>query len=225
MMQTIAIDWSGRERGAAETIWFARVRDGALVELENGMERGEVIDTRDRGRPTRAADRRRPRLRVRVSRVVRGAARMGRRSRDLGCDARRCRSAAGSVRAAVLGPAGDSRPDPRPSAARDGGRRARDTEERLPDRRSRRGGNGVAARHAAPRRPRRRRARDLAVRRPAPADGGRDLPARAHRARSSRAAIAPGASTSRDALPTRTRSCANARPAPRTRSTPRCRRS
>jgi hypothetical protein len=44
-MQTIAIDWSGRERGAAEAIWLARVRDGALVELENGMERRDVIDT------------------------------------------------------------------------------------------------------------------------------------------------------------------------------------
>lgn len=43
-MQIIAIDWSGREHGAAEAIWFARVRDGALVELENGMERAEVID-------------------------------------------------------------------------------------------------------------------------------------------------------------------------------------
>jgi hypothetical protein len=42
--QTVAIDWSGRERGAAEAIWLARVRDGTLVELENGMERGEVID-------------------------------------------------------------------------------------------------------------------------------------------------------------------------------------
>ena len=42
-MQTIAVDWSGRERGAAEAIWFARVRDGALVELENGRERDEVI--------------------------------------------------------------------------------------------------------------------------------------------------------------------------------------
>ena len=42
-MQTIAIDWSGRERGAAEAIWFARVRDGALVELENGMDRAEVV--------------------------------------------------------------------------------------------------------------------------------------------------------------------------------------
>ena len=41
-MQTIAVDWSGRARGAAEAIWFARVRDGALVELENGMERSDV---------------------------------------------------------------------------------------------------------------------------------------------------------------------------------------
>jgi hypothetical protein len=44
MMQTIAVDWSGRERGAAEAIWFARVRDGALVELENGMGRAEVVE-------------------------------------------------------------------------------------------------------------------------------------------------------------------------------------
>jgi hypothetical protein len=42
-MQTIAVDWSGRERGSAEAIWFARVCDGALVELENGMDRSEVI--------------------------------------------------------------------------------------------------------------------------------------------------------------------------------------
>jgi Protein of unknown function (DUF429) len=42
-MQTIAVDWSGRERGSAEAIWFARVRDEALVELENGMDRAEVI--------------------------------------------------------------------------------------------------------------------------------------------------------------------------------------
>jgi uncharacterized protein DUF429 len=42
-MQTIAVDWSGRERGASEAIWFARVRDAALVELENGMDRAEVI--------------------------------------------------------------------------------------------------------------------------------------------------------------------------------------
>ena len=43
-MQTIAIDWSGRERGAAEAIWFARVRGSTLVELENGMGRSEVTD-------------------------------------------------------------------------------------------------------------------------------------------------------------------------------------
>jgi hypothetical protein len=42
-MQTIAIDWSGRERGASETIWLARVRDGALIELENGRDRDEVV--------------------------------------------------------------------------------------------------------------------------------------------------------------------------------------
>lgn len=40
----VAIDWSGRERGAAEFIWLARVVGGQLVELENGRERGEVVD-------------------------------------------------------------------------------------------------------------------------------------------------------------------------------------
>ena len=76
LMQTIAIDWSGRERGAAEAIWFARVRDGVLVELENGMGRGEVIDTAIAAARREPQDRRRPRLRVRVSRVVLRAARM-----------------------------------------------------------------------------------------------------------------------------------------------------
>jgi hypothetical protein len=44
VIQTVAVDWSGRERGAAEAIWFARVRGGALLELENGMDRGDVIE-------------------------------------------------------------------------------------------------------------------------------------------------------------------------------------
>ena len=43
MIQTIAVDWSGRERGAEEAIWLARVRDGRLVELENGRSRDAVI--------------------------------------------------------------------------------------------------------------------------------------------------------------------------------------
>lgn len=43
MTQCIAVDWSGRAKGAAETIWLALVRDGKLVELENGRDRDEVI--------------------------------------------------------------------------------------------------------------------------------------------------------------------------------------
>jgi hypothetical protein len=42
-VQVLAIDWSGRARGAAETIWLARVVDGRLVELDNGREREEVV--------------------------------------------------------------------------------------------------------------------------------------------------------------------------------------
>jgi hypothetical protein len=41
--QAIAVDWSGRAKGAAEAIWLARADDGRLVELENGLGRGEVI--------------------------------------------------------------------------------------------------------------------------------------------------------------------------------------
>lgn len=43
MTQVIAVDWSGRAKGAAEAIWLARVDDGQLVELENGRERKEVV--------------------------------------------------------------------------------------------------------------------------------------------------------------------------------------
>jgi Protein of unknown function (DUF429) len=43
MTQVIAVDWSGRVKGAAESIWLALVRDGQLAELENGFDRGEVI--------------------------------------------------------------------------------------------------------------------------------------------------------------------------------------
>lgn len=41
-MQILAVDWSGA-RGAAETIWLARVLDGRLAELENGRRRDEVV--------------------------------------------------------------------------------------------------------------------------------------------------------------------------------------
>lgn len=42
-IQVIAVDWSGRQKRAGEATWLACVRDGRLVELENGRERAEVI--------------------------------------------------------------------------------------------------------------------------------------------------------------------------------------
>ncbi|MCM3920678.1 hypothetical protein ND748_03170 [Frankia sp. AiPs1] len=39
MAQVIAVDWSGRAKGAAESIWLARVVAGRLVELDNGLDR------------------------------------------------------------------------------------------------------------------------------------------------------------------------------------------
>ena len=42
-MDVIAIDWSGRAKGEAETIWLAHMRDGALLALENGRSREEVV--------------------------------------------------------------------------------------------------------------------------------------------------------------------------------------
>jgi hypothetical protein len=41
--QVLAVDWSGRAKAAAESIWLARVEAGRLDELENGLERSEVI--------------------------------------------------------------------------------------------------------------------------------------------------------------------------------------
>jgi hypothetical protein len=38
----IAVDWSGKAKGAAESIWRAVVVDGHLVELENGLDRAGV---------------------------------------------------------------------------------------------------------------------------------------------------------------------------------------
>lgn len=43
MPSVIAIDWSGRETGAAESIWLAHVVDGELVRLANGSGRRAVI--------------------------------------------------------------------------------------------------------------------------------------------------------------------------------------
>ncbi|CAA9482261.1 MAG: hypothetical protein AVDCRST_MAG45-236 [uncultured Solirubrobacterales bacterium] len=44
MTQIVAIDWSGREKGAAEMIWLAIVSDGGLTYLDNGRDRQEIID-------------------------------------------------------------------------------------------------------------------------------------------------------------------------------------
>ena len=42
-MQIIAVDWSGRAKGPAESLWRAEVRHGRLTELRNGLGRGELI--------------------------------------------------------------------------------------------------------------------------------------------------------------------------------------
>ncbi len=43
MTHVIAVDWSGKAKGEAESIWRAVVVDGRLVELENRLERTQVI--------------------------------------------------------------------------------------------------------------------------------------------------------------------------------------
>ncbi len=51
MAQVIAVDWSGWAKGAAESIWLARVVAGRLVELDNGLGREAVVAALvDRGR-------------------------------------------------------------------------------------------------------------------------------------------------------------------------------
>lgn len=42
-MRIVAVDWSGKLKGAAESLWRAEVRDGKLTELRNGLERDELI--------------------------------------------------------------------------------------------------------------------------------------------------------------------------------------
>jgi hypothetical protein len=39
----IAVDWSGKAKGPAESLWRAEVCDGMLTELRNGLGRGELI--------------------------------------------------------------------------------------------------------------------------------------------------------------------------------------
>jgi Protein of unknown function (DUF429) len=43
MPRVIAVDWSGKEKRAYESIWRAVAVDGQLLELENGLERDELI--------------------------------------------------------------------------------------------------------------------------------------------------------------------------------------
>lgn len=42
-MRVLAIDWSGKDKRAEESLWLAEVRDGQLVALENGRAREAVI--------------------------------------------------------------------------------------------------------------------------------------------------------------------------------------
>lgn len=42
-VQIIAVDWSGKAKGPEESLWRAEVRDGRLIELRNGLDRGELI--------------------------------------------------------------------------------------------------------------------------------------------------------------------------------------
>jgi Protein of unknown function (DUF429) len=42
-VRVVAIDWSGKAKGAEEFIWLAEVRDGRLAELRNGLGRAEVV--------------------------------------------------------------------------------------------------------------------------------------------------------------------------------------
>ena len=42
-VKMIAVDWSGKAKGPAESLWRAEVRDGKLAELRNGLDRGELI--------------------------------------------------------------------------------------------------------------------------------------------------------------------------------------
>jgi hypothetical protein len=44
-MQVVAVDWSGAAAGASTHIWLAHVVDGELVELRNGRNRAELVDT------------------------------------------------------------------------------------------------------------------------------------------------------------------------------------
>jgi hypothetical protein len=42
-VRIVAVDWSGRQKGAAESLWRAEVRDGKLTELRNGLDRDGLV--------------------------------------------------------------------------------------------------------------------------------------------------------------------------------------
>ncbi len=44
-MTVLAVDWSGRQSGVRQHLWTAEAHDGALVRLEAGRTRDEVIDS------------------------------------------------------------------------------------------------------------------------------------------------------------------------------------
>lgn len=41
--QVIAVDWSGKAKGASEHVWLAAVRDGQIAHLSNGRSRDETV--------------------------------------------------------------------------------------------------------------------------------------------------------------------------------------
>ena len=42
-IRVIAVDWSGKKKGAAEAIWLAEARDGQIIHLENGLSPIDVL--------------------------------------------------------------------------------------------------------------------------------------------------------------------------------------
>jgi hypothetical protein len=42
-VRIVAVDWSGRLKGAEESLWLAEVRDGRLSELRNGLTREGLV--------------------------------------------------------------------------------------------------------------------------------------------------------------------------------------
>ena len=42
-MRVVAVDWSGKATGAAESLWRAEVFEGKLTELRNGLGRDELV--------------------------------------------------------------------------------------------------------------------------------------------------------------------------------------